>query len=549
MKLAWHAVAILALGAGLSHAQPVTIVNDVGDVPPGYCEAQPPATCYYVDPVNGDDGAPGSFAQPWRTMVNFNESIYQGFRPPTWVGLSPGDVVYLMEGVHNTIYHPGGDGGPDDGGSCIVWFQSLHGTADHPILVRNYPGHHAILDPGLQGEGVVALSSSYIHIRGLHIRNAYHRGLLYRLGDHGWADHLLISETDGLADANIAGVEMAYSEDVELSDSIIYDNYDRTAAQSGTNTSNSCNMVIFDNTGVTSIHDNIFFQTGDATSEFSGCGVKYKHASSEPSSTFEVYRNYFENHKYVHLGVGTHNANIHHNIMAGGTAPAISSEDWGGATHIQHQSISHNTFYGTGGFFVSPTLAWVNEPNGPWADLTANAFEHNILYDTHTGYDLETRPVLFSAYMSDALYDAWRVGITLDDNCYYNPALGMSFGFAEDPSYGTSGGVYDLAGWRTAYGWDLSSRETEPLFVDATGLDFTPQSPDCVDKGALAGGDPIKTAKIYSILGIDDTTSQPTLVVDDATLTEGQSGTTGMTITVTLSEAGATAQPDPRSTR
>ena len=119
MKLAWHAVAILALGAGLSHAQPVTIVNDVGDVPPGYCEAQPPATCYYVDPVNGDDGAPGSFAQPWRTMVNFNESIYQGFRPPTWVGLSPGDVVYLMEGVHNTIYHPGGDGRPPHPGSQL----------------------------------------------------------------------------------------------------------------------------------------------------------------------------------------------------------------------------------------------------------------------------------------------------------------------------------------------------------------------------------------------------------------------------------------------
>ena len=539
MKPVCLMLGLLALGGGVAQAQPVTIVNDVGDVPPAYCEAQPPATCYYVDPVAGDDGNSGSFVHPWRTMVNFNESIYGIYRPPTWVGLSPGDVVYLMEGVHNTIYHPGHDDGPDGGGSCIIWFQGLDGTPEAPILVRNYPGHHAILDPGAQGEGITVLYSSYIHIRGLEIRNAYGRGLLFHGADQSWADHLLISNTDGTVADNVAGIEMAYSDGVELSDSIVYDSYDRTAAQSGANTHNSCNMVMFNNSGVTSIHDNIFFQTGDSTGQFSGCGVKYKHASDDPLSTFEVYRNYFENHKYAHLGVGTHNANIHDNIMALGTGQAVSSEDWGGPTHIQHQVISHNTFYATGGLWVSPTLAWVNATNGPWADLTANVFESNILYDTRTSYHQESRPVLLNPYMSDELYLALRDGITFESNCYHNPALPISFGFAEDDGYGPLGGVYDLAGWRAAYGWDLSSHETDPLFVDAAGLDFTPQAPACADKGALAGGgDPIKTDKVYSILGIDVQPGQLTLTIGDAGVSESEAGSSFLTFTVTLAEAG-----------
>ena len=86
-----------------------------------------------------------------------------------------------------------------------------------------------------------------------------------------------------------------------------------------------------------------------------------------------------------------HHANVHHNIMALGSGPAISSENWGGPTHIQHQSFSHNTLYQTGGFNLSPTLDYVNDTGGPWDDLTDNVFEGNVVYDTRTSYQQESR--------------------------------------------------------------------------------------------------------------------------------------------------------------
>ncbi|MBN1398777.1 MAG: T9SS type A sorting domain-containing protein [Bacteroidetes bacterium] len=486
----------------------VAIVNNCGEIEDGYCNAVGGGKCYYIDPKNGNDNNPGTFEEPWRTMVNINQSIYAGYRPSNWVGLSPGDVLYLMEGVHNTIYHPGDDGGADGGGSYILYMRGLHGTEESPVVIRNYPRHHAILDPEGGGIGIYILQSSNIHVQGLEVRNAYGRGLLLSSSQNIAINNLLIGNTDGTAADNVAGMEIQGSREIEVYNSIFYDNYDRTAAQNNTQTHNSGNLVLFSNQGLISIHNNIFFQNGDSYGQYSGFGIKYKHSSGDPGSVFELYANYFENHKYVHIGVGTHHAFIHHNIINSGSGVAVSSQDWGGTTHQQFQEFRNNTVYGTTGFHMSPTLNWVDHNNGPWDDVTNNSFTDNVVYDTNANYHQEKRTVLLGTYMSDLLYLKLRNGINIDSNCYYNPNIAVSFGFAESVSYGELGGFYDLDGWREVYGWDQNSYETDPIFADAANGDFSALAPVCTGKGALTGEYQIKTEKVYYVLGID--TSQET---------------------------------------
>jgi hypothetical protein len=160
------------------------------------------------------------------------------------MALQPGDVVYFMEGVHDQVY-PGFDG--DLGPAILVLDSLVNGTALDPITIRNYPGHHAVLDPRGSGMGVLLHHVSHITVKGLEITNAYNRGLGIHSASNIQARNLLVSNTDGTADGNVAGVEIAYSSDCSLSDSIIHDSYDREKARASAQTGNSCNMVLFTN--------------------------------------------------------------------------------------------------------------------------------------------------------------------------------------------------------------------------------------------------------------------------------------------------------------
>jgi len=429
----------------------VTIINNCPPVPDGYGNAKGNGTCYYIDPVNGNDNNPGTFKNPWRTTKNINTYLPWEL-PDNWVQLSPGDVVYFMEGIHTQVFTGYDSYYPD----AIIKLWYVNGDINTPIVFRNYPGHHTILDPEYNGSGIIAYGCSYIQIEGLEIRNSYSRGVLLRETENMYINNLLVHDTDGLVIDNIAGVEICYSSYVEIENSIIYNNYDRTAAKTGTQNANSCNMVLFTNSGLTSIHNNIFLQTGDSKGYYTGGGIKYKHSSQDPNSVFELFGNYFENHKYFAVGIGTHHAYVHHNIIngvgdnsSGAPAYAIDSRDWGGNTHQQFQLFEYNTIYTDKGFSLYPTLDYINDLNIPQDDLNNNTFRNNIVFSTADGTDNfpNDPPMQIYTAISDELYLELLDGIIFENNCYYNSQKEMRWGYAESINYGALGGNYNLTEW------------------------------------------------------------------------------------------------------
>lgn len=444
-----------------------------GDAPPECedptteppCEATGDGRCFYIDPAAGDDAGDGSFASPWRTFVNVDSSIYYNMYPPPeqWVALAGGDVVYVREGTISQIFHPGDDSGPDGGGTFLLVLRGVEG-GEGRITIKRYPGERPVLEPSEQALAVLVQQSSGVAIDGLEVRGSWGRGIRIEESNDVEIAHVLVYDTDGTVADNVAGLEVLGSGDVEIRDSVFADNYDRAAAESGNQTENSGNLVLFSNDGAVAIRRCAFYQSEGPDSQFSGFGVKYKHASPSPDGTFEVSDSYFEGNTFG-IGIGTAHADVSHNVIVDGRT-GIASRDFGGPTHQWDQRMTANTIVTRTGLDVSPSLEWADAGGGPWGDVTENAFEGNIVVDTAEDHSGERRTVVFDPYMDDEEHDALAAGITLDENCYHWEGGAASFGFAESESYGPAGGAFDFAGWQAAYDFDLASVEADPELTD-----------------------------------------------------------------------------------
>ncbi|MHC4396973.1 MAG: InlB B-repeat-containing protein [Planctomycetota bacterium] len=441
------------------------------------------AADYYLDAVDGNDTTgDGSLGNPWKSFKNIMS--YYGVTPPAgWANIAPGDTIYMMDGVYSEAY----DTHNWETGDRVVFFKNEGGDSANVYHIKAYPGHNPVIDPQGGGVGIQLQGCDWWEIEGVEVRNAYGRGILVQ-GGHATIHDVHIHDTNGVDNNNIAGLEVNGSPGFELYDSILNDNYDRICTDTGGNaTENSANVVFFSNSGDIIIHDCEFYQSLPLSDPKSGGGVKYKHASQDPDSTFQVYNCTFTNHKFFAFGSGTTNTHFHHNIINGGAT--ISSRDFGGTTHQTNQVFEYNTIYGGKGLAFNPTNNWVNVdfPDDPCNIV----FRNNIVYDTASSYSSERGIVDIGCYMTDVLYFLTLPELHFGRNCYYNPNIAAQFniaaGFNYKPDY-AEGGQYNLADWRSTYGYDVTSIETDPLFVDAGNGDFRlqPCSP-CAGMGVYAG--------------------------------------------------------------
>jgi len=471
----------------------------------GMFSASALATDYHIDPVSGSDSTgDGSFGNPWETFANIQYYYSSIYRPPGWVQLQPGETIYLMNGTHNTEIDAGG--GYDN---CIARFRGYHGSSGSWFRIAAYPGHSPVIDGSGSHMGINVFQSSYWEIEGVEVKNCYARGILIA-GDTAVKVHNVhIHDTDGVDNNNIAGLEVNGTLGFELYDSVLNDNYDRICADTGGNaTENSANVVFFSNSGDIIIRDCEFYQSLPLSDPKSGGGVKYKHSSQYPDSTFQVYNCSFTNHKFFAFGSGTTNTHFHHNIIDGGGT--IVSKDFGGTTHQTNQIFEYNTIYEGKGLALSPTNSWVNVD---FPDDPSNiVFRNNIVYDTATSYNSEKGIVDVGCYMTDVLYFLTLPELTFTENCYYNPNIAAQFniaaGFNYKPEY-AEGGQYSLADWRSIYGYDTTpSIEADPLFVDAPNGDFHLQggSP-AAGMGMYAGTGPQPPGQASNPSPADDATS------------------------------------------
>lgn len=115
---AWAALALglcTCAGAAQYRSHP-----PIRPLPPPADRPMADGPAYFVDPVRGNDRAPGSEQRPWRTI---NHALER---------LGPGDTLYLRGGAYfERVY-------------CAV-----EGLPDAPITIRAYPGEQPIIDGGI----------------------------------------------------------------------------------------------------------------------------------------------------------------------------------------------------------------------------------------------------------------------------------------------------------------------------------------------------------------------------------------------------------------
>ncbi|WP_218944298.1 DUF5123 domain-containing protein [Marinicella rhabdoformis] len=443
---------------------------------------------FYIDPINGSDNNTGSENAPWETFRNVISYYSSNFKPPQWIELQPGDTIFLMEGIHNTLLNPGGDGGATDGGAYLVYFRGKYGDINNWFHIKAYPGTNPILDAGGNGSGALIYQSSHWNISDITIRNAYATGegggLRLAEIEHVKVSNVEVYDTDGLDNNNISGLHCAGCYDIEVFNSSFHDNYDRTNHDTnGESTVNSSNMVFFQG-GNISVHDNDFYNSVPTSAQKSGTCLKYKHASSDPVAYFKVYNNQFENCKHHAIQTGTANSHIHHNTII--NSDRIHSIDAGGPTHQVNQTFEYNTIYNSGGILLNPTTNWINQdfPNDP-KNITIN---NNIFYDLIPAYNQEKGLINIGTYMSDDLYSLILPELNLHNNCYYNPntAIELNIGAQNGGNYGVLGGRYVLSDWQQDLGLDSNSIEADPMFTDINNGNFQPEtSSPCINMGAF----------------------------------------------------------------
>jgi len=430
----------------------------------GFFSVSAIAADYYIDPVSGSDtSGDGSLGNPWESFKNIQYYYSGPDYPPGWVQLQPGETIYLMDGVHNTLVNSGG-GYPD----MIAFFRFFNGNADNWFHIKAYPGHNPILDASGTSEGIRISSCSYWEVEGFELRNCAKRGIDLEGLNPGNIHDIHIHDVDGDSRNNVCALELNGCSNVEVYDSVFGDVIDSTCETNGTCWRGMMGIAIFASTSGAdiSVHDCDFYRTPSV--DYTTGGIMYKHGSQVPGSYFDVYNNTFTELRTTSFQTGTANTHFHHNLIVDSATGVVKSQDFGGTTHQTNQTFEYNTFYNAPGFYFSPTTNWINEdfPDDP----TNINFNNNIIYST------DVQKIHLNQYMSDVLYY-----ITVDEyhsnyNCYYNPNLTVhEFRFAsawnEQPDY-SEGGVYSLSQWQSNFGWGLDSVEADPCFVDAANGDF-----------------------------------------------------------------------------
>ncbi len=102
--------------------------------PPARSQPLRPGREFYVSP-NGRPAGDGTASRPWDLATALSGSK----------GIRPGDTIWLRGGTYAGTYR-----------------SRLTGTAQDPVLVRQYPGERAVIDGGnSNGNGILVVSGSY----------------------------------------------------------------------------------------------------------------------------------------------------------------------------------------------------------------------------------------------------------------------------------------------------------------------------------------------------------------------------------------------------
>jgi hypothetical protein len=155
-----------------------------------------PAAQFYVAP-DGLPGNDGSINNPWDLQTALDHPA----------AVQPGDTIWLRGGV----YFGNPAAGPDQPAGFI---SHLQGTAEKPVIVRQFPGERAILDGGNRPHPVsmdsnfdsftLGVLGSYVWFWGFEITNSNTHSRADSLASFRWRVRSTVSIGDGIRYINLS---------------------------------------------------------------------------------------------------------------------------------------------------------------------------------------------------------------------------------------------------------------------------------------------------------------------------------------------------------
>ncbi len=422
------------------------------------CEAKGDGNCYYISKLTGKDSNPGTFKKPWKTTKNITSYYSASERPPKWINLKPGDVVYFMPGIYKKTYEYKYQG------TKALFFRGLHGTKDKPIILKAYPGVHPVIAPFISNNkpvtGLEIIQSNNIVIEGFEITRTY--GNLVRIDESKNIElkNLWIHHADGVGANNISGIYVRDGENINIHHNLIHDVYDHSEKNY-----NSRNIAFFSG-GNNKVLNNVIFQSPRIDESPTGGCVVYKHKATIKDSVFEVGHNILWNCSMTSIGSGTPNSHIHHNLLV--NSFPITFTNFGGGTLMRNNIVEYNTIIGNGLLY---------EPTTEYGQIGKLTFRKNIVVD-NSKYSSQKGIITISPFGEKSIYNQVVNDKNLDfnSNCYFNSNDPIQFNlFSTSKTYGSTN---SLSVWKSR-GYGKNSKSINPKLNKF----HIPTKAECMDKG------------------------------------------------------------------
>ncbi len=390
---------------------------------------------YYVS-TSGNNSNNGSINNPWRD-VSFATCGGTYHCPCTTTNahrLSAGDTLYIRAGTYYEHQINISDSG----------------TANNPIVIRNYPGESVFLD-GEYVRSVFELgtynTTANIIIKGLNIRRGQVAGIW--VGSSISCRNVIIDSCDIrdiMINDNTACVYVGYAADsITIKNCYLNLGHPDTTRGAGIELFRGGNNHVIDHNEITG----------------SFKGIYYKHGNNPSTRKFIVKNNYIHDIASSHdqssaIAISTDNAYIYNNLIVNCYLPV-----WfypGEAT----DSTGVGAFYGT----IRNNTIVNNNRTSRDASISLNSYE---LYTTRgTRFaNVKKNVVLGDAYV----ITIWRYkpndGIghvtVADSNLYYSPQANMSVVYQQN---------YNWNSYKTITGLDQNSIFQQPVFVDTSKSNY-----------------------------------------------------------------------------
>ena len=403
---------------------------------------------YYIDVVNGSDSNDGSYATPWASQTMF--SYYASGAPSGHHTPVAGDAFLFFDGTYSVTY-------TSNNANRMLFLNNNDGTSSNHILIKEYPGHSPIFDPGFtsgtKGTVITFWWSSYVDVEGLEITGGFGEGV-FLAGDTGdevnTFSRMHIHHIDGDKNDNPGAIVTSGCDDCTFHHNLIHDNYDTT----GDATENNKNVSIFGGAPV-NFHHNVVYNTLDISNETAVC-FAMKHGSSV--GPMKIDDNIFFNCKYYAIGSGGHSTYIRNNRIYA-SVQCMQFRDHGGVTFHDDEKIQNNTCVNSGEI----DLIW----SDTYVAFGTLLMENNIIVDDVSSYSTTGGMVVVKRFGSDANYATIHDGglFTFRNNCYYNSVTAVKFcDMCSDSGGQTDGGQFTFSTWKSTQGHDTSgSFEEDPV--------------------------------------------------------------------------------------